>query len=450
MIALANLPPNLSQHAPAHDPYSLPFRCWPGNVRAHYNLNAANALVVGTTLHDLNTVEARTPAAADVESIGNADEGDGGGDAAADSLDNEEESPSEDCVAQEYENLQPVDGVDAVDGVDTEQQINLENDESSTPAFGVLTYSDVVPIEAARARFVQLIIDRFIQPRSYPVSDSPEGNYSNPNSKEKESKRKPSEVHYEGDPRFLLPLTFVANLYETLISEIDARLHTVEGVHEKTMGVALEASGGLYRKLVKKFPKSGHPVSFKRREMASALEAKTKFPQLVRGDEKRVRFVVVHGLELIERPEMPQEDAEWFKRLTGRQEAAVTGSDYNFYSARVKHRRLTVRDPPPVPQQYQAGESPSVITPHSPTRDHPQIQMQQSRVRHQVQQPSQTHTPRTPPHVSRDIQSGIHPGMTVMVPPPSPAKFCDQCGAPFLRETSRFCTDCGNKRHGVP
>lgn len=45
--------------------------------------------------------------------------------------------------------------------------------------------------------------------------------------------------------------------------------------------------------------------------MASALEARTKFPQLVTGEEKRVRFVVVHGLELVERPNLTPEDAEW-------------------------------------------------------------------------------------------------------------------------------------------
>lgn len=57
---------------------------------------------------------------------------------------------------------------------------------------------------------------------------------------------------------------------------------------------------------------AGGSMTFKRREMASALEARTKFPQLVTGEEKRVRFVVVHGLELVERPNMRPEDAEWF------------------------------------------------------------------------------------------------------------------------------------------
>lgn len=53
-------------------------------------------------------------------------------------------------------------------------------------------------------------------------------------------------------------------------------------------------------------------MTFKRREMASALEPRSKFPQLVTGEEKRVRFVVVHGLELVERPNIPPDDAEWY------------------------------------------------------------------------------------------------------------------------------------------
>lgn len=82
-------------------------------------------------------------------------------------------------------------------------------------------------------------------------------NYNSPNGKDKMKKRRSRDVAYEGDPRYLLPLTFVANLYETLILEVNQRLVTVEGIHEKTMGVALEAAGGLYRRLVKKYPKSG-------------------------------------------------------------------------------------------------------------------------------------------------------------------------------------------------
>lgn len=35
------------------------------------------------------------------------------------------------------------------------------------------------------------------------------------------------------------------------------------------------------------------------------------------------------------------------------------------------------------------------------------------------------------------------------IQPTSPAKFCDECGAPYLRETSKFCSECGVKRLGT-
>lgn len=118
-------------------------------------------------------------------------------------------------------------------------------------------FADVIPIESTRARFLQLIIDYFISYHVVPAAEAPEGNSYSPNGKDKSKKRKSRDAQYEGDPRYLLPLTFVANLYETLIREINLRLATVEGLQEKTFGVALEAAGGLYRRLVKKFPKSG-------------------------------------------------------------------------------------------------------------------------------------------------------------------------------------------------
>lgn len=127
----------------------------------------------------------------------------------------------------------------------------------------VLLLADVIPIESTRARFLQLIIDFFITYHVVPAAEMPEGNSYSPNGKEKSSKkRKNREAQYEGDSRYLLPLTFVANLYETLIREINQRLATVEGLQEKTFGVALEAAGGLYRRLVKKFPKSGAHSKF--------------------------------------------------------------------------------------------------------------------------------------------------------------------------------------------
>lgn len=51
---------------------------------------------------------------------------------------------------------------------------------------------------------------------------------------------------------------------------------------------------------------------FKRRELATSLETRTRFPELVIQEEKRVRFVVVNGLDIVEKPSgVPIEDAEW-------------------------------------------------------------------------------------------------------------------------------------------
>lgn len=54
------------------------------------------------------------------------------------------------------------------------------------------------------------------------------------------------------------------------------------------------------------------PCTFKRRELATSLETRTRFPELVIQEEKRVRFVVVNGLDIVEKPNnMPMDDAEW-------------------------------------------------------------------------------------------------------------------------------------------
>ncbi|CAI5536648.1 unnamed protein product [Closterium sp. Naga37s-1] len=147
---------------------------------------------------------------------------------------------------------------------------------------------------------------------------------------------------YEGDPRHLLPLIFLANAYETLVGEVNGRMAEMDVLRGKTMGLALEAAGGLYRRMVEKFPKSGAVTIFRRREMASALEARARFPQLVLGrDDKRVRFIVVHGLELVERPStMSPDDAEWFKRITGRHEVAIYPRDFKYFTPRPKPRRV--------------------------------------------------------------------------------------------------------------
>ena len=200
-----------------------------------------------------------------------------------------------------------------------------------------------MPIEVARSRFLDIIIDHFIGQNVIEVGEP--SLYDSILASNRINKRKQQEVQYEGDPRFALPLMYIANLYESLVSDVNARLASLTGSREKTMGVALEAAGGLYRKLTQKFPKKGmmiseqqfvfgrahstlvicssHPsllwcyatgnCSFRRRELATSNATKTKFPELVVQEEKRVRFVVINGLVIIERPNnMRMKDAEWY------------------------------------------------------------------------------------------------------------------------------------------
>ncbi|KAJ7552587.1 hypothetical protein O6H91_06G061000 [Diphasiastrum complanatum] len=430
----------------------------------HYNLNAGSSLV-GNALHDLNTVDSRN---GDIEGITDTERDPTTGD----SLDNEEDSTSGDCGPQTFGS-----SLHEIADVETDPSISLENEENPGCPYGVLSYKDVMPIETARVRFLQLIVEHFVQAHLITVqSDSSDANYVSSSNKEKENKRKKSEVQFEGDARFLLPLTYIANLYETLVHEVDARLASVEGIHEKTIGVALEASGGLYRRLMQKYPKSGGPMIFKRREMASALEARSKFPQLVIGDQKRIRFVVIHGLELKEHPRLSHEDAEWFKRLTGRHEALISERDYKFHCARAKHRRAPqhglsslpvlqpyanaeplhsvtdtahhlqyqnaelASEPMHSPHQHQAQQTSRI--PHAP---HPQHASHTSHLAHVT-----SHSPRAAhtPHIAREMQSpGLHTGLGMLVvTPPSPAKYCDACGAQFIRQNAKYCYACGTKR----
>jgi len=156
---------------------------------------------------------------------------------------------------------------------------------------------DVAPIENARARFLDIIVDHFISSHMIEAPDS-EGDYMAQTAQDKLSKRKIREIHYEGDARFVLPLMYVANMYETLVNEVNIRLSSVNVFRGKTIGVALEASGGLYRKIAKKFPRKGTCI-FKRRELATSFETRSRFPELVIQEEKRVRFVVVNGLSIV-------------------------------------------------------------------------------------------------------------------------------------------------------
>lgn len=115
--------------------------------------------------------------------------------------------------------------------------------------------ADVIPIETARSRFLDLVVDYFICEHVIEMVECSGSDCSQVDGKS--NKRKQQEVRYEGDPRVALPLMYIANLYETLVSDVNVRLAALIGFHEKTIGLALEASGGLYRKLTQRFPKRG-------------------------------------------------------------------------------------------------------------------------------------------------------------------------------------------------
>ncbi|KAG6407637.1 hypothetical protein SASPL_130633 [Salvia splendens] len=334
----------------------------------HYDLSSAAAAAaaansyIGTSLHDPSS-------------------GDDVADHAADDVtdDNDDRSSTVDCMREPYQSSLPLHNM----GVEDERS-SLENGSSCGP-YSNLTIDDVSPIETARARFMDIVVNYFIDPHVIEMSDY-DTDYMMQQSSQ-ESKRKSKEIRYEGDANYALPLMYIANLYETLVNEVNTRLSSMSGIQEKTIGVALEAAGGLYRKLAKKFPRKGTCI-FKRRELATSFETRSKFPELVIQEEKRVRFVVVNGLAIVEKPtKIGIDDAEWyeysecfkliysaahpvisivnvvpnilyalsmatialdhllhnisnrFKRLTGRNDVAVFARDYKFYAPRHKYRR---------------------------------------------------------------------------------------------------------------
>ncbi|GAB4848174.1 hypothetical protein Ancab_002842 [Ancistrocladus abbreviatus] len=285
---------------------------------------------IGGSLHDLNTADS-LPAAGDIDPISDVDHREAMAD---ESLEHDEDSNAVDCMHEPYRNSIQLHGV----GVEDDRS-SLESNSSLRRSYDSLTINDVSPIETARARFLQIIVDNFINEHVIELSYS-QAEYSSQPGEEKLNKRKSEDVQYEGDPGFALPLMYVANMYETLVHEVNLRLASLNGFREKTIGVALEAAGGLYRMLAKKFPRKG-PCTFRRRELATSLETRTRFPELVIQEEKRVRFVVVNGLDIAEKPNsVPVDDAEWFKRLTGRNEVTISAQDYKFYSPRHKYRRV--------------------------------------------------------------------------------------------------------------
>ncbi|XP_056849580.1 uncharacterized protein At2g02148 isoform X2 [Raphanus sativus] len=435
----------------------------------HYNLGSADSYI-GSSLHDLNSVDGPPR---DID-------GGGGGIIAheGDSLDNDGHSSSANCMHESYTNTLQIHD----NGVE-EGGTNMENKEPSGSSYNMLTIEDVSPIESARGRFLQIILDYFISQHVVEVCENKRDHEADPGSN-KANKRKSDDTRYEGDPSFALPLMYIANLYETLVGEANVRVASLNGIREKTLGVALEAAGGLYRKLTKKFPKKG-TCMYRRRELATSLETRTRFPELVtHGGEKRVRFVVVNGLDIVEKPDgILIEDAEWFKRLTGRNEVAVSASDYKFYCPRHKHRRThsstcSIQGLPTFPGMDQQGfrsvsEDQSQQQQHtpSPSKHHmsslsPQFHqsIHQSHHHHHQHQsiyqnqhfPGQNHQCDPELSQSQHQSPSISQHMACLQPitgghvmATGPAKFCDQCGAQYLRETSKFCSECGAKRLGI-
>ncbi|XP_073130923.1 uncharacterized protein At2g02148 isoform X3 [Henckelia pumila] len=407
----------------------------------HYDLRSAANSFIGTTLHDLNS-----------------------GDGVTDDNDDRSSAVVTDCMDGTYQSTLPLHSI----GVEDDRS-SLENNGSSSGPYTLLTIDDVSPIETARARFLDIIVDHFIEPHVIEMSDYEADYLVQQCSQDKASKRKSREIRYEGDARYALPLMYVANLYETVVNEANMRLSSMNGMREKTIGVALEAAGGLYRKLAKKFPRKGSCI-FKRRELATSFETRSRFPELVIQEEKRVRFVVVNGLAIVEKPtKIGIEDAEWFKRLTGRIEVAVSAADYKFYAPRHKYRRAMSNSisnitglpdaeqspakqhiqPIPHQAQYhplQQGQHQHIDqNPHAAHFMHnqqcvPQSQLQE--IAHNQQQSSISQ------HIAC-LQSLGHVAGRLHVMPTSPAKFCDECGVPYLRETSKFCSECGTKRYGT-
>lgn len=438
----------------------------------HYDLRTANSFI-GSALHDLNTVDGSP---SDIEAISDVDR-----DAVTeDRLDDDQDSSAVDCMHESYRSPLPLHTV----GVE-EDRSSLDNSGSSRLSYNSLTVEDISPIEAARARFLQIVVDHFIDDHVLEVTET-DNDYISQSGQDKLTKRKTKEVQYEGDPKFVLPLMYVANMYETLVNDANIRLSSLSGIRDKTIGVALEAAGGLYRKLAQKFPKKG-PCTYKRRELATSLETRTRFPELVIQEEKRVRFVVVNGLDIVEKPNgMPIEDAEWFRRLTGRSEVAVSSQDYKFYSPRHKYRRVAANSVSSISSlnTFSSGDNSSTLTsgqafrslseqqtpckhhiqqlPHQPQFQSVHQSMHQHTPQfahsHQCGQPSQLpdishthHSPTMSQHIAClqplsvvHVGGRLHHGL-----PSSPAKFCDECGAPYLRESSKFCSECGVKRLGI-
>ncbi|GJZ70613.1 putative RNA-directed DNA polymerase [Tanacetum coccineum] len=210
-------------------------------------------------------------------------------------LNNEDDSGTFDCIHKSYQNnlLLPNVGMDG-------GHLRLDSTGFSRDAYNIMSPDDFSPIETARARFLDFILDNFISSHVVEVMNFHSDGVSQ--SVEDLSPRKVRDVKYLGDSGFVLPLMYVANMYETMVNEVNMRLSSFDGMCEKTMGLSLKANGGLFRKLEKKFSRK--------------------------------------GLEIIEKPVVAQiDDAECFKRLTGRSDVVVSSRDYKFFAQRHNNRR---------------------------------------------------------------------------------------------------------------
>lgn len=447
------------------------------NININNNNNDINLRSVDSYIDESNLDVAKKDGEIDI--IGN-------GDRDADnenSLDHDEGSNTIGCLDEAYKSPAQIPNL----GVEDDRS-SLESSGSLRNSCYALTAKDILPIEKARARFLQIVVDNFVSEHIIEKRGASIDTIAEPED-DKSNKRKSGEVQYEGDSRFVLPLMYVANLYETLVNEVNMRIASLNGLREKTIGVALEASGGLYRKLTQKFPKTGS-YSFKRRELATSLETRTRFPELVVQEEKRVRFVVANGLDIVERPNcVPVDDAEWFKCLTGRTEVAITARDYKFYNPRHKVRRASSNTSPTVPglfsyqsnsdHEFQSAtkspreqETPSkyhLVTLARQPQYQPDILNHHHSLDHQNQQATligcshESGQCSELPDIARGHESptlsqnmasleplaGSHVIGRLNMLPASPAKFCDECGSPYLRPTSKFCSQCGTKRFGI-
>ncbi|GFS43092.1 hypothetical protein Acr_00g0083540 [Actinidia rufa] len=126
--------------------------------------------------------------------------------------------------------------------------------------------------------------------------------------------------------------------------------------------------------------------------------------------------------------------------------SSMDGVAQNQQQTPSKHHMQSIPHQPQYPPLHHNHQHPVLQTPHA------------AHFSHNHQCGSTSHLPeishaQQSPIISQHMAclqplSGGHLGERLHVLP-SPAKFCDECGAPYLRETSKFCSECGVKRLGA-